>query len=403
MTNNRKQFKNVSKSALVVLVLLTIVAVWTNIYIMMSTTLKNIGFPGTLSMLFDYSKYASGHSARFTGQILSNVVAYVFMLVAVILFIASLALVKHDKGVKAKCAIIALGLFIPATVGLTGGIVNFFGEGMKTLSKYGGSSIASLLGLVILTFVLDVVYLILACVTLVKGIRTAVKVNRGELVVEPDEDYRGHQETPEEKAAREEKEAADRVALLADIRQIVREELDRLDRVVIAKEATVVKEAVKPAPVANEVEEVPFKGKSAPRVPFAKKMVKADKEIQDKYNEIKNDILAYGAKSRVSIAGDTFRLHRKPYVKITLVGKTLKVYYALKAKDFEDSPIPVVDASDKASYEEVPALLKVKSNLSVKRAKELTRLAMEADGVEQKSEPEDHNWIKDLRSELRKN
>ena len=130
-------------------------------------------------------------------------------------------------------------------------------------------------------------------------------------------------------------------------------------------------------------------------------MVKADKEIQDKYNEIKNEILAYGAKSRVSIACDTFRLHRKAYVKINLVGKTLKVYFALNPKHYEDSPIPVQDASDKVAYEEVPALLKVKSNLSVKRAKELVRQAMEKDGVEKENEAENHNWIRDLRAELR--
>ena len=61
----------------------------------------------------------------------------------------------------------------------------------------------------------------------------------------------------------------------------------------------------------------------------------------------------------------------------------------------------MTDASDKASYEEVPALLKVKSNLSVKRAKELVAQAMEKDGVKKESDPEDHNWIRDLRAELR--
>lgn len=400
MKKEKQAFSKVSKAALVCLVILLLVAGWTNIYIWMSPTLKQLGYPGTLSMLFDYSKYAGGaHGARFAGQLLSNLIAYLFMVIAVVLFIMSLVLIKHDKGVKAKCAILSLAVFVPATLGLTGGIINFIGEGIGTLLKVGGSSIAALLALVILTFILDVVYLVLATICLAKGIKTAVKVNRGELPAEEEEDECcAHKETPEEKAEREEREAAQRISLLEDIRKIVKEELEKLDRVVIAKSVPVVEE-VKPAPVVEE--EVEEEKKSAPRIPFAVKMVKADKELQEKYNEIKNEILSYGVNSRVSIACDTFRLHRKPYVKITLVGKTLKVYFALRPKDFVDSPIPVMDASDKVAYEEVPALLKVKSNLSVKRAKELVRLAMEADGVEKKNVPEEHNWIRDLRADLR--
>lgn len=408
MKKNKQAFSKVSKAALVALVLLAVASIWTNIYILMNPYIKSLGFPGTLNMLFDYTRYSGGaHGERFLGQILSNVVAYVFMLAAIILFTLSLALIRHDRSVRAKCAILSICVFVPATVGLTGGIVNFFGEGLKTMLRLGGGATAILLGSVVFTFILDVVYLILAIITLTMGIKTAVKVNRGELSPEEEEESG---ETPEQKAAREEREAAQRVALLEDIRKIVKEELEKLDKVVIAKSVPVVYAEVKepaPAPVKKAepapvpVKEEEEKRKSAPRIPFAVKMVKANKDIQDKYNEIKNEILAYGAKSRVSIAGDTFRLHRKAYVKITLVGKTMKVYFALNPRDYVDSPIPVTDSGDKASYEEVPALLKVRSNLSVKRAKELTAQAMEKDGIRKELEVEDHNWIKDLRAELR--
>ena len=405
MRNAKKRFSFVSNVALVVMLVLVVISVATNLFISTNQVLREMGYPGTFRALFDYSLYADGHPARFAGQILSNLVAYVYMFAALLLFVLSLVLVKHDKVAKAKCAFIALLVLVPATFGLTGGIINFFGEGYGTLMALGGPNAAGMIGLTLATFALDLVYLVFAALSLFFGLRIAVKVNKGELVEEPEECCCGrHEETPEEKAAREEKEAADRVALLEDIRKIVREELNRLDRVVIAKEAPVVytkpQPEPQPAPVEEE-EEDDEKRKSAPRVPFAQKMVKADKDLQDKYNELKNEILAYGAKSRVSISGDTFRLHRKAYVKITLVGKTLKVYFALNPRDYVDSPIPVTDASDKASYEEVPALLKVKSNLSVKRAKELVAQAMEKDGVKKESDPEDHNWIRDLRAELR--
>ena len=195
MKKEKQAFSKVSKAALVCLVILVLVAGWTNIYIWMSPTLKQLGYPGTLSMLFDYSKYAGGaHGARFAGQLLSNLIAYIFMLAAIVLFVLSLVLIKHDKGVKAKCAILGLAVFVPATLGLTGGIINFLGEGIGTLLKVGGSSIAALLALVILTFILDVVYLVLATICLVKGIKTAVKVNRGEMEAEEEEEVPG--ETP---------------------------------------------------------------------------------------------------------------------------------------------------------------------------------------------------------------
>ena len=415
MRNAKKRFSFVSNVALVVMLVLVVISVATNLFISTNQTLRDIGYPGTFRALFDYSLYADGHPARFAGQILSNLVAYVYMFAALLLFVLSLALVKHDKGAKAKCAFIALLVLVPATLGLTGGMINFFGEGYRTLMELGGPNAAGLIGLTLATFALDFAYLFFAALSLFYGLRIAVKVNKGELVEEPEEQCccGGHQETPEEKAAREEKEAADRVALLDDIRKIVREELNRLDRVVIAKEAPVVyarpkqepapapAPAPKPAPAPVEEEEDDEKRKSAQRIPFAQKMVKAEKDLQDKYNELKNEILAYGAKSRVSISGDTFRLHRKAYVKITLVGKTLKVYFALDPRDFVDSPIPVADASDKASYEEVPALLKVKSNLSVKRAKELVAQAMEKDGIKKEQDADNHNWIRDLRAELK--
>ena len=398
MKKTKRTFSIVSNIAIIILLVLVAVAITANVIFLMSGQLRELGFSNPLGYLFDYSKYGGGkHPARFTGQLISNLVAYAFMAAALIFFIVSLKCIKHDRGMKIKCAFLSLFVLVPVFLGLSSGVINFFGEGFKTLLKLGGRNAAVFAVAAIITFGLDFLYLLFVIITVTIGIKTAHKVNTGVIEIEPEEVF-GGRETLEEKAAREEKEAADRVALLNDIRKIVREELDRLDRVVIAKEAPVYV-APKAAPVEEEEEDE--KRKSAPRIPFAKKMVKADKDIQDKYNEIKNEILAYGAKSRVSIACDTFRLHRKAYVKINLVGKTLKVYFALRPRDFEDSPIPVQDASDKVAYEEVPALLKVKSNLSVKRAKELVRLAMEKDGIAKENEAEEHNWIRDLRADLR--
>lgn len=161
----------------------------------------------------------------------------------------------------------------------------------------------------------------------------------------------------------------------------------------VAPEPVPVIVPVTPVPVAEE----PVAPK-APiiRIPFENRMIKADKDMQDNYNIIKNEILSYGVKSRVSSSGDTFRLHRKTYIKLTIAGKSLKLYFALNPDDYKDSTIPVQDASDKAIYADIPLVFKVKSPLSMKRCKELIQTVMENGGLEQ-GEVGTVNWVKELK------
>lgn len=411
--------------AFVTLILLVLASLATILVAGVSKTLPNNDFPGLFATLFFSKNYlGTEHNAYATGQILNNLVAYFFMLSALVVFVLSFVLIKHSPSIKFKSAFIALFLIVPATIGLTGGFIDFIGHGLALLTKTGGARDSLLAFGLIITYVLDFIYYICAIVYLAVSVKTAVKINKGEMsydeaegvLAEPEEE-----KSVEDKLREEEEEAEKRAALLADIRTIVREELNRLDRVVIAKEITTKRAeepkkepapAKEPEPAPAPVEEVEeeeekesggplIKGPAIPRVPFAEKIVKAEKETQEKYNELKNEILAYGASSRLSIAGDTFRLHRKAYVKITLVGKTLKVYFALNPNDYAESKIPVADASDKSAYEEVPALLKVRSKLSVKRAKELVAAAFAADGIEKVDEVGNHNFVKDIRAQLR--
>jgi len=134
-----------------------------------------------------------------------------------------------------------------------------------------------------------------------------------------------------------------------------------------------------PAPAPAPVEEP----KKIVRVPFPERLDQADKDVKANYNEIKAEALSFGLKSRLSNSGDTFRLHTKTYLKITVAGKGLKLYYALDPKAYENSPIPLKDASSKNIYKEIPGCFKVKSELSVKRAKQLIADACEKDNLEQ--------------------
>lgn len=147
--------------------------------------------------------------------------------------------------------------------------------------------------------------------------------------------------------------------------------------------------------VVPEVVEEPKEKKPIIRIPFQERMLSADDEMKNNYNELKNEILSYGVNSRVSSSGDAFRLHRKTYVKITIAGLSLKLYFALNPEDYKDSPIPVQDAGHKGIYAEIPLVFKVKSGLSMRRAKELIQTVMEQDGLEQ-GEIADTNWVDKL-------
>ena len=144
----------------------------------------------------------------------------------------------------------------------------------------------------------------------------------------------------------------------------------------------------KPAPVvvapAAEPEEAGEEGgNKIIRIPFPTRMVEAEDEMKANYNELKSEILSYGVKSRVSNSGDTFRLHKVTFVKITIAGKSLKLYFALDPADYANTTLPIQDASHKNIYREIPLVFKVKSELSMRRAKQLIADVMDRHGLEQ--------------------
>ncbi len=159
--------------------------------------------------------------------------------------------------------------------------------------------------------------------------------------------------------------------------------------------------AEEPAPIEEpKAEEASEEKQPIIRISFAQRLLESEQDVKDSYNEIKNEILSWGLKSRVSFSGDTFRLHRKTYIKITVAGKSLKLYFALDPANYADSKIPVQDASNKNLYTEIPLVFKIKSGLSMRRAKQLVQDVCEQDGLEQ-GQLEEINWVKELEVEFK--
>jgi aquaporin Z len=118
---------------------------------------------------------------------------------------------------------------------------------------------------------------------------------------------------------------------------------------------------------------------------FSERLSKLDKDVQDKYEELKNYCLSYGLHKRLSNIYDTYRLHKVRYVVFAVRGKGLKMHFNLDPKAYVDSPISVKDDSAKAKYVDVPVVFKVKSDLSLKRAKKLIDDTMKKADIEKKA------------------
>ena len=73
----------------------------------------------------------------------------------------------------------------------------------------------------------------------------------------------------------------------------------------------------------------------------------------------------------------------------------------LNPADYKDSTIPFDDVSHKKSFAEIPFVFKVKSGLSLRRAKALIKEMMDKAGIAQESEPKKvkyaENLIKDIK------
>ena len=123
------------------------------------------------------------------------------------------------------------------------------------------------------------------------------------------------------------------------------------------------------APAEAGPEGLVIKGKRK-RKPFETRLRNSEYDLRHKYYDLRDYIKWYGLRNRVSIPGDTFSYKRQRYAFVTIVGKHLRIYLQLDPKDYADSTIPVEQAEAK-KYEDLPCLLRIKSDLAYRRAKKL--------------------------------
>lgn len=107
-----------------------------------------------------------------------------------------------------------------------------------------------------------------------------------------------------------------------------------------------------------------------------------NKDLQSIYEELRDYIMSFKkVKSRLSFKYERFSIGRKDLVKMLVRGKKIYLYFALNPKE-QESKYHLVDVSEKKIGSDLPSLLKVQSQRSIKYAKQLIDKMMVENQIE---------------------
>ena len=130
------------------------------------------------------------------------------------------------------------------------------------------------------------------------------------------------------------------------------------------------------------------------RIPFFIKMLEAEDKLRDYYIIINNEFHSYRKINiRVSSKGVSYRWGRELVAKMTLRGKTIKMYYALDVNNYDENVYFQKYCGDVKAFEEVPLCVKVRSDRGLKNALKLIEDLMILKGVEKKTRYNDFESI----------
>jgi hypothetical protein len=111
---------------------------------------------------------------------------------------------------------------------------------------------------------------------------------------------------------------------------------------------------------------------------FMDRLIDSDATLKQTYSDLKNTFLSYKkVHTRVTKTNDAFRFQGQLIGKMIVAGKGLKVYLNLDPMSVDSAIYHQRDASGKKHFKETPLVVKVKSPLSIRKAKVLIEMACE--------------------------
>lgn len=134
------------------------------------------------------------------------------------------------------------------------------------------------------------------------------------------------------------------------------------------------------------------------RTRFVNKMKFTSETTKQYYTEIKNLLLSYGAKSKISRRNEAFRKSGL-IAKISLSGRSLRLHLPLDPNDEERFPTSKYHQTsllEKKQFSEVPFTIKIKSNRGLKRALELVEMVCLEKPLKKKRKFEAQDFTADL-------
>ena len=126
---------------------------------------------------------------------------------------------------------------------------------------------------------------------------------------------------------------------------------------------------------------------------FKANVIQGDETVKQYYSDLKNHILSYkGVKSRISWKFDSFNRGRDQLFKLKIRGKSICLYCALDPNEFEVSKYHH-EAMNTKLFEDVPMLVKVKSQLGLKKSKELVDITMNKFDIEKDEKAKEVDYV----------
>ncbi len=104
---------------------------------------------------------------------------------------------------------------------------------------------------------------------------------------------------------------------------------------------------------------------------FTAKLIQSDDVLKARYSELKNELMRYTLKPRMSWSCESHYKGRVTYAKFAIRGKTLSLYLSLNPSEYVDTKYKFEDCGEVVKYAKTPMRLKLRSNRSVRWAKEL--------------------------------
>ena len=132
---------------------------------------------------------------------------------------------------------------------------------------------------------------------------------------------------------------------------------------------------------------------------FVAKMRQSEEKVKGYYSDIKNELCSYKKiNSNVSWHGDRFNYGRDTVAKININGKTLCFYVALDPNDPElkTTVYHQKDVSHQKAYEMTPFMVKVKSDVAVKKALRLVGVLADKLGTEKEEGFEQVDYVEEF-------